>query len=262
MDYATTINYLHVDPNIVQFVQEGLLDDTGAYVSPLVGQLRFYFVLKASIFQVLLQALIYSPQLQLTLMLVLELIYILGPIVKYKAVSHLKKFMFLLHISGQSTLLIIFLSLVLGMTFKGYKYGNGSTVLDYDPGKWEYGQYICILVVTIAVLAELVIFLAAMFFMLKEIAIMIIGSFTTPKTSSDVSAEKLKKVFVSYKKGVFYTFVDKDAIAEKALPEQGGTEKKKNKARSGPQIPRRLTKESNSQGALEGLNPRPINDQG
>lgn len=57
VDYEKTIKYLHVDPNIVKFIQEGLIDDAGAYISPLVGQLRFYFLFKACLFQILLQAL-------------------------------------------------------------------------------------------------------------------------------------------------------------------------------------------------------------
>lgn len=77
-----------------------MLNDAAAYASPLVGQLRFYFLLKASLFQILLQALPYSPRIQLSLMLALELLYILGPVVKYAAVKHLKKFLFLLHIGG------------------------------------------------------------------------------------------------------------------------------------------------------------------
>ena len=183
----------------------------------------------------------------MALMIALELLYIIGPVVKYSAVKHLKKFLFLLHICGQSTLLIIFLSLVLGMTFKGYKYGNGTTTDDYDPGKWQYGQNVCILVVSIAVIAELLIFFASIFLMIRGIVLMLIESMTSPKTSSDVSKEKLSQHFVSYKNGVFFTFFDSDApVVKKTESKQDGKkpEKNKNRVSKGPQEPKKLTVES------------------
>ena len=132
------------------------------------------------------------------------------------------------------------------MTFKGYKYGNGTTIDEYDPGKWQYGQTVCIIVVTIAVLAELLIFFAAIFLMIREIILMLIDSMTSPKTSSDVSADKLKKVFVSYKNGVFFKFTDKEAEVNpnRSQKDQSSLDKKKKKLQKGPEEPKKLILES------------------
>lgn len=132
------------------------------------------------------------------------------------------------------------------MTFKGYKYGNGTTIGEYDPGKWQYGQNICILVVGIAVLAEFVIFLASIFFMIRGIILMLIESMTSPKTSSDVSAEKLSKTFMSYKNGIFFTFFDKKAqLRVPDLPaDPSKIDKKKKRLSKGPEEPKKLSLES------------------
>lgn len=143
-------------------------------------------------------------------------------------------------------MLIIFLALVLGMTFKGYKYGNGTTIDEYDPGKWQYGQNVCILVVTVAVLAEFLIFLASIFLMIRGIILMLIDSLTTPKTSSDVSADKLKKTFVRYKNGVFFCFFDKEAQPTVSVDQtvKGKSEKKAKEKSWGPDMPKKLSKDS------------------
>ena len=131
------------------------------------------------------------------------------------------------------------------MTFKGYKYGNGTTIDEYDPGKWQYGQNVCILVVSIAVLAELVIFLAAIFFMIRGIILMLIESMTAPKTSSDTSAEKLSKTFVSYKNGIFFTFSDKENHSNVPNPPASHSkiDKKHKRLSKGPEEPRKLSLE-------------------
>lgn len=86
---------------------------------------------------------------------------------------------------------------------------------------------------------------------------MLIESMTTPKTSSDVSKEKLSQHFVSYKNGVFFTFFDSDApIVEKTESKQDGKkpEKNKNRVSKGPQEPKKLTLESQVKGRKrEGL---------
>ena len=132
------------------------------------------------------------------------------------------------------------------MTFKGYKYGNGTTIDEYDPGKWQYGQTVCIIVVSIAVLAELLIFLASIFLMIRKIILMLIDSMTTPKTSSDVSADKLKKAFVSYKNGVFFKFSDGEAELSHtgSQKDQSNLDKKKKKLHKGPEEPKKLILES------------------
>lgn len=61
VDYEATLRGLEKDPNLIKFIQEGLIDDKNAYKSALVSQIRLIFLLKAALFQILLQALPYSP---------------------------------------------------------------------------------------------------------------------------------------------------------------------------------------------------------
>ena len=96
---------------------------------------------------------------------------------KHMAVKHFKSYLALIHIVGQSALLIVFLSLVCGMTFKGYKYGNYSTIGDQDHGKWEYGENICLLVVSIALLVELALLVGSMVLTVKRLFFQILSMF-------------------------------------------------------------------------------------
>lgn len=210
IDYAKTVGILDVDPCLIVFMQEGLIEDSAAYASPLVGQLRLFFLVKACAFQVFLVALPYSPRIQILLILAFELTYLIVPIVKHAAVKIFKSPVFIIHLVGQTTLLIAFLALVMGMTFKGYKYGNGSTISDYDASQWSYGQNMGIFIVSTAVIAEFLVFVLSGLLMVRGLVQVIIRAILTPKTSSDVEKEKLKKEFVSYKLGMFFKFFDQN----------------------------------------------------
>lgn len=54
IDKIRTLQFLHVDPSMIKYVQEGLLTDKGAYISPLVAQVRFFFLAKNIAFQIML----------------------------------------------------------------------------------------------------------------------------------------------------------------------------------------------------------------
>lgn len=153
-------------------------------------------------------------------MIGIELFYAIGSLWKYMAVKHFKKLSALVHIVGQSTLMVVFLSLVFGMTFKGYKYGNASTSNELDLNKWGYGENICLLVVSIALLIELCLFFTSIIMLVKNLFFTVIGMFI------DVSADdKLKNKFLKeqvkllkkdqkgivtqrMKDGVFYKLVE------------------------------------------------------
>lgn len=62
IDRKATIEFLHIDPSMIKFIQEGMLKSKGAYISPLVAQIRFFFLFKNIAFQTLLQTLPYNPQ--------------------------------------------------------------------------------------------------------------------------------------------------------------------------------------------------------
>lgn len=106
------------------------------------------------------------------------------------------------------------------MTFKGYKYGNASTSNELDLNKWGYGESICLLVVSIALLIELCLFFTSIIMLVKNLFFTVIGMFI------DVSADdKLKNKFLKeqvkllkkdqkgivtqrMKDGVFYKLVE------------------------------------------------------
>jgi hypothetical protein len=77
-----------------------MLTDKGAYISPLVSQIRFFFLAKNVAFQLMLQALPYNPQIQLPIMIGIELAYAIGTLWKYMAVKQFKKLSGLVHIVG------------------------------------------------------------------------------------------------------------------------------------------------------------------
>lgn len=240
------------DPNHVKFIQEGLVDNKNAYRSNLVAQIRLYFVLKAVAFQILLQALPYSPRFQIVLMILIELIYAIGSLAKFLAIHHFRKKLFLVHIFGQTMLLVIFLGLVLGMTFKGYKYGNGSTLIGLDLGKWEYGQNACILVVTIALLVELFIFIGAIILLIKNVFFMLLG-LVMSKDSIDAKREKNLKKFISFNNGIFYHLADPEELnLSKELSEKHSSRIRRGKigAKNGKKISKRAKPSKKKRGNL------------
>lgn len=213
IDNATTLKYLHINPYIIKFAQDGIILNKAAYASPLVSQLRFYFVLKNAIFQILLQTLPYSPSFQIIFMVFLEIFYATVTTWKYMAIKHLKSITTLVHIVGQSSLTIIFLVLVFGMTFKGEKYGNLSTLEEIDRNQWSYGENICMLVVSVALVVEFSLFISSMLMLTKTIGIQILSVFMT--LGEDSTKNKiLKRILKPLKKkkipllrmnqGIFY----------------------------------------------------------
>jgi uncharacterized membrane protein len=132
LDRETTIKFLHVDPNIVKFIHEGMITKKEAYQSQLVSQLRFLFIAKNVLYQIMLQTLPFNPLVQLFMMISIEFLYVVSTAWKYAAVKHFVKGSSLVYIIIQGALMLIFLFLVFAMSFKGYKYGNSSTKDSYD----------------------------------------------------------------------------------------------------------------------------------
>lgn len=105
----------------------------------------------------------------------------LGSLIKYVTVNHFTQLNFIIHIFGQSLLLVIFLGVVFGMTFKKNLYGNLSTKNEYDTGKWEYGQNICIVIVTLALVIEFLVFTVSLGQMICALINMLISALVGPK---------------------------------------------------------------------------------
>lgn len=105
----------------------------------------------------------------------------IGSLVKYATIHHFSKPSFILHIFGQSLLLVVFLGLVFGMTFKKNLYGNFSTLREYDTGWWEYGQSACFIIVSVALVVEFLVFIVAFGQMLFDLFIMVSDILKKPK---------------------------------------------------------------------------------
>lgn len=117
----------------------------------------------------MLMTLPYNPQVQVSIIMALELLYIIGAWTKYSAVQHFLKKSTLLYIVIQGVLMIVFLALVFGMTLKGYTYGNESTKGALDRDQWGYGENIAIVVISIALSVEFVLFLFSITILAKNL---------------------------------------------------------------------------------------------
>jgi hypothetical protein len=62
VDSVATLNFLHLNPHIVKYAMDGIIHKKSAYNSPIVNQVRFFFLFKNIVFQMLLQTLPYNPQ--------------------------------------------------------------------------------------------------------------------------------------------------------------------------------------------------------
>jgi hypothetical protein len=125
------------------------------------------------VFAVALQTLNYNPQILLFIFITIELFYLIGSAIKYWTIKHFVSSLHVIHLMVQNIFLVVFLSLVTGMTFKEEKYGNGSTLGDLDRAKWTYGETFCIWVVLVAVLTELCMFVGNFILMLRQIFSMV-----------------------------------------------------------------------------------------
>lgn len=142
----------------------------------------------------MLQTLPYSPSLQTFLMISIELLYVGSAAWKFAAVKHLTKWSSLVYIILQGALMVIFLALVLGMTFKGYKYGNDSTKHTFDRNMWGYGENVCMVVITIAIIVEFVLFLFSLILMTKNLLIMLLSMCMELKTQDSTQSLFVKKL--------------------------------------------------------------------
>ena len=109
----------------------------------------------------------------------------IGSLVKYLAIRHFEKPNSLIHLFGQSTLLIIFLFLVFGMSFQNTSYQNGSTIGEIDRSEWTYGEAVCMIVMTIAVVVEFIVFLVSVVEMVYEILLLILSNLRKNKNTND-----------------------------------------------------------------------------
>ena len=139
----------------------------------MVNKIRCFFLIKMVVFSISLQTLVFSPQILLAVFIAMELFYLIGSALKYWTIKHFASKLQVIHLMCQSAFLIVFLSLVAGMTFKEEKFGNGSTLGSLDRAKWTYGETVCIWIVLVAVLAELAMFISSFIMMVREILIMV-----------------------------------------------------------------------------------------
>ena len=192
--------------SIHKYAQQGLLGNRNAFRSPFVNQVRCFFLLKVVMTQIMLQTLIYSPRIQILLIIQMELVYMIGSLVKYLAIRHFEKPNSLIHLFGQSTLLIIFLFLVFGMSFQNTSYQNGSTIGEIDRSEWTYGEAVCMIVMTIAVVVEFIVFLVSVVEMVYEILLLILSNLRKNKNTNDPlnPGQQKRNDLKRYKVGIFF----------------------------------------------------------
>ena len=115
-------------------------------------------------------------------MILIEVYYVGSTAWKYAAVKHLVKGSSLLYIILQGFLMVIFLGLVFAMTFKGYKYGNESTKEAFDRNAWGYGENVCMVVISIAIVVEFILFIFSLLIMIKTVFMMLLSMVMEIKT--------------------------------------------------------------------------------
>lgn len=254
-DEEKTILNSHINPHHILFVQDGLIENKNAYTSCLVYSFRFYFLLKTTLFQILLVTLPYSPQIQVLTIIGLELFNVIATWVKYKAVKHLVNKVSMTQTIGQSCILIVFLCLVFGMTTKAFKYGNGSTSGSLELGYWQAGQNIGMLLVSVAVLAELLLYLAGMVTMIKGIINMLIDLCVNESTKHSKFEDSVKQHVKYYKAGIFFKTLQLDQnISGNLSASQGSQNEEKPSQKSKEKIetvsPNKLSENGPSQKRL------------
>jgi hypothetical protein len=136
IDEVNSISNAHINPRHILFAQDSMIAEKNAYDSAFVNSFRFFFLLKTSLFQILLVTLPYSPRIQILMIIGLEVLNVLGTWVKYKAIKHITSKVNLTQNIGQGLILIMFLCLVFAITTKSFKYGNGSTIGSLELGYW------------------------------------------------------------------------------------------------------------------------------
>ena len=118
VDLQTSIIYSRYNFSCYKYAQQGLLGQKEAFQSPLVNKIRCFYLVKMMIFSVALQTLVYSPQVLLFIFIAIELFYLIGSAIKYWTIKHFVSKFQVIHLMLQSLFLVVFLSLVGGMTFK------------------------------------------------------------------------------------------------------------------------------------------------
>ena len=63
IDTEATLYALNYNYSIIKYTQQGLINDKMAFQSMFVNQVRCYFLIKSALTQILLQTLVYSPQI-------------------------------------------------------------------------------------------------------------------------------------------------------------------------------------------------------
>lgn len=142
----------------------------------------------------MLQTLPYNPWLQLFAMVAIEVLYVGTTAWKYAAIKHFVKVSSLVYIIIQGTLMVVFLSLVFAMSFKGHKYGNESTKEVLDRNQWVYGENVCMVVITVAIIVEFLLFLFSLLVLIKTLAMMLLAMFIEIKNSDNTQNPFVKKL--------------------------------------------------------------------
>lgn len=132
-------------------------------------------------------------------MILIEALYVCTTAWKYAAIKHFVKVSSLVYIIIQSTLMVIFLSLVFAMSFKGYKYGNESTKEVLDRNQWGYGENVCMVVISIAIVVEFLLFLFALLVLIKTLAMMLLSTIIEIKNSDSTQNPFVKKLIKEMK---------------------------------------------------------------
>lgn len=174
-------------PNIVveQYAKAELREDPDVFesITSLLG--NFMFLLRVLLYQLLLSALPLAPQIQLTLLVLNEGIYLTLNLRNYIKVKHLKHVHLLIAKLVQSAFLLLFLTLCCILAFRDdYLNPRGVGVSIQTIGIW------CIL---LAMLFEYIFLMIGIFFIVKALIIQ------CRKKKDNDPAKKKKDPFVEYK---------------------------------------------------------------
>jgi len=100
IDEEATLFAMKNNFSIIKYIQLGLITNKHAFQSPIVSHMNFFFLVKTTVTQILLQTLVYNPRLQIVLIIAFELFYMFGSLVKHITIKHFIKPSFLIHLFG------------------------------------------------------------------------------------------------------------------------------------------------------------------